>query len=91
LLLQLAGQRQVICVTHLATIAARAGRHLRVRKTESQGRSMSHLEALEGEERVDELARLLAGEATPTAARNHAAELLAEVGAGGASSVGRDG
>jgi DNA repair protein RecN (Recombination protein N) len=91
LLLQVAGQRQVICVTHLATIAARAGRHLRVRKSESQGRSQSHLEAVEGEARVDELARLLAGEATPKAARNHAAELLAAVGAGMRSSGMRDG
>ncbi len=85
LLLQVASQRQVICVTHLATIAARGGRHLRVRKTESQGRTSSHLEAVEGEVRVEELARLLAGEATPTAARSHAAELLAAVGAGAAS------
>ncbi len=91
LLLQVAGQRQVICVTHLATIAARGERHLRVLKSELQGRSLSHLEAVEGEARVDELARLLAGEATPTAARSHAAELLAAVGAGVPTSGGRDG
>ena len=91
LLLQVAGQRQVICVTHLATIAARGRRHLRVRKTESQGRSMSHLEPVEGEERVNELARLLAGKATPAAARHHAAELLAAVGAGVAASGVEDG
>ncbi len=91
LLLQVASQRQVICVTHLATIAARGGRHLRVRKGEAQGRSLSHLEVVEGEARVDELARLLAGEATPTAARSHASELLAAVGAGGPSPGATDG
>ena len=83
LLLEVAGQRQVICVTHLAGIAARAARHLRVSKSESSGRPASQVDAVEGEARVEELARLLAGEATPVAARSHAAELLAAVGRAG--------
>lgn len=80
LLLEVSRRRQVICVTHLAGIAARAQSHLRVTKVEESGRPASSLERLEGEPRVEELARLLAGEATPQAARNHAAELLAAVG-----------
>jgi len=80
LLLKVAHGRQVICVTHLAPIAARAATHLRVVKREQGGRARSEVSTLAGEARVDELARLLAGDATPGIARHHAAELLAAVG-----------
>ncbi len=80
LLLKVAAGRQVICVTHLAPIAARAATHLRVLKSERDGRARSEVLALAGDARVDELARLLAGDATPGVARHHAAELLAAVG-----------
>jgi len=80
LLLKVAAGRQVICVTHLAPIAARAATHLRVLKSERDGRARSEVVALVGDARVDELARLLAGDATPGVARHHAAELLAAVG-----------
>ncbi|MGH7639418.1 MAG: DNA repair protein RecN, partial [Candidatus Dormibacteria bacterium] len=77
---QVAAHRQVICITHLAPIAARAETHLVVSKEEREGRSLSQIAPVSGQERVAELARLLAGEATPDAARAHAAELLAAVG-----------
>lgn len=80
LLLEVGRQRQVICVTHLAAIAARAHRHLRVTKEEVGGRAASRVAPMEGAARVEELARLLAGRATPAAARSHAAQLLAAVG-----------
>ena len=80
LLRKVAETRQVICVTHLAPIAARASTHLRVVKSDRDGRAQSEVAVLAGAARVDELARLLAGEATPGAARHHAAELLAAVG-----------
>lgn len=81
LMREVADRHQVICITHLAPIAARADTHLVVAKAVREGRPYSEVVEVEGSERVDELARLLAGEATPGAARAHAAELLLAVGA----------
>ncbi|MBM4439760.1 MAG: DNA repair protein RecN [Candidatus Rokubacteria bacterium] len=67
--------RQVLCVTHLAPIAARAQHHLRVEKAVRAGRTRVTAVALDGDERVAEVARMLAGEATGEA-RRHARELL---------------
>ena len=71
-----AQSRQVLCVTHLAPIAARAHHHLRVAKTVRAGRTRVSATALTGDERVHEVARMLGGEATNEALR-HARELLA--------------
>ncbi|WP_018111346.1 DNA repair protein RecN [Thermus igniterrae] len=70
-LARLAQTRQVLVVTHLPQIAARAHRHLRVVK---EGEAV-RVEALEGEARVRELARLLSGQYTE-AALSHARLLL---------------
>jgi DNA repair protein RecN (Recombination protein N) len=76
LLKRLAAQRQVLVVTHLAQVAAFADRHLRVDKVTEDGRSVTRVRVLDGEERVLELARMLAGDEGVTA-RRHAEELLA--------------
>jgi DNA repair protein RecN (Recombination protein N) len=70
-------ERQVICITHLAPIAALAERHLVVRKSLKAGRVSSEVEILDGPEtRTHEVARMLSGdELTPIALR-HARELL---------------
>ncbi|MGH7641655.1 MAG: DNA repair protein RecN [Candidatus Dormibacteria bacterium] len=81
LMREVADHHQVICVTHLAPIAARADTHLLVAKSERDGRPYSEVRELERSQRVEELARLLAGQATPFAARIHAEELLLAVGA----------
>lgn len=67
--------RQVLCVTHLAPIAARAHHHLRIVKTVRAGRTRVTTAVLNGDERVAEVARMLGGEATSEALR-HARELL---------------
>lgn len=77
----LARRDQVLCVTHLAQIASHAARHLRVEKLPRQGRVTTRVTALEGGERVEEIARMLAG-ATSGAARRHAAELLQKAASG---------
>jgi DNA repair protein RecN (Recombination protein N) len=82
LMREVADRHQVICITHLAPIAARADTHLVVAKSERAGRPYSEILEVAGPQRVEELARLLAGEATPGAARAHAEELLLAVGAG---------
>jgi DNA repair protein RecN (Recombination protein N) len=81
LMREVANHHQVICITHLAPIAARADVHLVVAKSEREGRPYSEVSPVAGAARVEELARLLAGEATPGAARHHAEELLLAVGA----------
>jgi len=73
---RVACHRQVLCVTHQASIAARADRHLLVEKRLVGGRHTSRVRAVEGPARVDELARLLAGTVAPAAGRRHAEELL---------------
>jgi DNA repair protein RecN (Recombination protein N) len=73
---RIASSHQVMVVTHLAQIAARANHHYRVRKVESANRTRVQLEKLDGEERVLELARMLSG-SDSKAAIEHARELLA--------------
>jgi DNA repair protein RecN (Recombination protein N) len=73
---RLSRNHQVMVVTHLAQIAARADHHYRVRKEESAGRTRVALEKLDGEARVLELARMLSG-TDSRAAVEHARELLA--------------
>lgn len=69
------GGAQVLCVTHLPQVAARAAVHHAVRKTRRGGRAETSARRLAREERLGELARMLSGRQT-AAARRHAAELL---------------
>ncbi len=64
---------QVLCVTHLPQIASKATRHLKVEKQASQGRTVTRVTAVEGDRRVEELARMLGGDGV--AAFEHAREL----------------
>ena len=75
-LASLARLDQVLCVTHVPQIAARADRHLRAVKRVSGGRTRAAVEDLSGEERVEEIARMLAGESVTPTARAHAKALL---------------
>lgn len=68
---------QILAVTHLAQIACQADRHLRVHKAVRRGRTRTALEPLADEERVHEVARMLAGEDPSQTALSHARELLA--------------
>ena len=74
---RLADDRQVICVTHLPMIAALARHHLAVSKQVSAGRTIARVSLLEKNERVEELARMLAGERVTETTRRQARELLA--------------
>jgi DNA repair protein RecN (Recombination protein N) len=71
----LAERRQVLCVTHLPQVAAHADHHFRVVKTGNGEHVSSELTVLARAERVDELARMLAGSAITQKTRAHASEL----------------
>ncbi len=68
--------RQVLVVTHLAQVAAKADRQITVRKDEVLGRTLTSAVAVAGEERVIELSRMLSGHPDSDVARAHARELL---------------
>lgn len=69
--------RQVVVITHRAEIAARASWHLRVVKAERDGTPQTAVDAVEGEQRVAEIARLMSGRTTD-AALARARELVEE-------------
>jgi DNA repair protein RecN (Recombination protein N) len=73
----LAESAQVIVVTHMPQVAAFAGTHLRVVKQQDSDVTVSDVRALDDEERVVEIARMLAGQEDSEHAREHARELLA--------------
>lgn len=73
-----AAGHQVLCVTHLPQIAAFADAHWRVDKRTLKGRTITRVSRLTDEERVEELARMLGGEAIGASAREHARQLLAD-------------
>ncbi len=81
LMQQLGRDRQVLTVTHLAQVAARADHHLRVSKAAGEGgRTTSGVHALDAAERVQEIARMIGGERRTDTTLAHARELL-EAGA----------
>ena len=73
---QLSTRTQVIVVTHLAQVAAFADRQLVVTKDSDGSVTESSVQVVEGEQRVRELSRMLAGLADSEAAGAHASELL---------------
>ncbi len=75
-LVGLSRHRQILCVTHLPIIAAFAAHHLRVVKHVSLKRTVARIEPLEGDDRIEEIARMLAGSRTTETTRRQAKELL---------------
>lgn len=75
-LARLARHAQVIVVTHLPQVAAHAGTHLRIEKTSTGGATSSRIDALDRQQRIRELSRMLAGDDHSDVALAHAQELL---------------
>ncbi len=67
---------QVLCITHLPQIAAFAEGHFRVSKRTAAGRTITLVERLDEDARVEELARMLGGAKLTATAREHARQLL---------------
>lgn len=72
----LGGRHQVLCVTHLAQVAAFADAHVTVTKATRKGRTIAHASLLLDDARVAEISRMLAGVEQSETARRHARELL---------------
>lgn len=72
----LAGERQVLCITHLPQIAALAERHFRIEKSQEGEVANAHVEQLPKPAVVEELCRMLGADADDDGARKHAEELL---------------
>lgn len=79
-LARLAREQQVLCVTHLPQVAAYAHRHYRVAKRVEGRRTRAEVTGLDRPDRVEELARMLAGREPTAASRRHAAELIRAAG-----------
>ena len=67
---------QVLCVTHLPQVACQAHHHLRVTKHSDGRNTRTTLTELGGDERVEELARMLGGVEITAKAREHARDML---------------
>ena len=76
LLKQLGQNRQVLVITHLAQVAAQAAQHLQVSKTQIDGVTLSNIQQLSDEARVEEIARMSGGLEITDATRQHAREML---------------
>ncbi|MCS6765116.1 MAG: DNA repair protein RecN [Candidatus Protistobacter heckmanni] len=76
LLRTLGAERQVLCVTHLPQVAALGHRHFQVSKQSKAGKTESRIAPLLGEERTEEIARMLGGASITATTRKHAAEML---------------
>ncbi len=72
----LASYHQILCITHLPQIASKAHTHYRVEKTVVEGRTESSIVLLEDKERIEEVARLLAGRKVTPQALAHAREMV---------------
>lgn len=69
--------RQVLCVTHLPQVASRAHHQYRVTKSTRAANTTSRIEKVEGDDRIEEIARMLGGAKPTGAGRAHAREMLA--------------
>ena len=76
LMKQLGRDRQVLAVTHLPQVAACADNHLVVAKRAEEGRTVSDVRPVAGEQRVAEIARMLGGERLSGTSLAHAREML---------------
>ncbi|WP_024325976.1 DNA repair protein RecN [Thioalkalivibrio sp. AKL19] len=75
------GERhQVLCVTHLAQVAAQAHQQLEVQKSHAEDGTRTAIQPLDDERRVEALARLIGGTQLTETTRTHARELLASAG-----------
>ena len=72
----LAKNRQIFCITHLASIAVYADNQIKIQKGVTNDMTSTSVKAIEGEARVCEIARMLSGDATSAESLEHARSML---------------
>jgi DNA repair protein RecN (Recombination protein N) len=72
----LSGANQVLCVTHLPQIATFADHHYLIEKKNTGGRTRTTVRPITGEERTEEVARMLSGAKLTDTSRKHAEQML---------------
>lgn len=77
LLRELGERHQVLCVTHLPQVAARGSHHYEVSKSTANASTLSKIQALDEQGRINEVARMLGGLKITDTTRKHAREMLA--------------
>lgn len=73
---KLSSLKQILCVTHLAVIAAHANEQIKIEKTTTNGKTFTHAKKVFGEKRIEEVARMLSGDEASNVSLLHAKELL---------------
>lgn len=79
LLHNLAGKRQVFCVTHLPQVASQGDHHLLVNKISTKTSTITAVKELAAEDRIEEIARMLGGMKITEQSRRHAKEMLSHI------------
>ncbi|QMS85688.1 DNA repair protein RecN [Candidatus Xianfuyuplasma coldseepsis] len=75
---EIAKNTQVICITHIPQVAAISEHHIHISKSVKEGRTRAHVTALDGEQRIEEIAGMISGDHITDAAIISATELLAK-------------
>lgn len=70
--------KQILCITHLATIAAKATTHYQIVKETLNGETSTKIIKLEGEQRIREIGRMLSGDSNTSVSLDHARQLISE-------------
>ena len=78
----LAKNRQIFCITHLASIAVYADNQIKIEKAVAGGITSSNVHVVKGEERVAEIARMLSGDAGTAQSLDHARAMLQKFSGG---------
>lgn len=77
---KLASGKQILCITHLASIAVYADNQIKIQKGVDGSSTSTHVFPVGGEERVKEIARMLSGDASSEASLEHASAMLKKFG-----------
>ena len=77
---KLAANKQILCITHLASIAVYADNQIKIQKGVDGSSASTHVFPVSGDERVKEVARMLSGDATSAASLEHASDMLRKFG-----------
>lgn len=72
----LSKSNQVLCVTHLPQIATFGDQHYLIEKKETAGRTRTNIHPVTGEERTEEVARMLSGAKLTETSRKHAEQMI---------------